>query len=45
MEPQVHTGSYYAATVQDKTDYAPLLGDQGADVCVISVRIILKYRE
>lgn len=30
-----HTGSYYAATVNDVTDFAPLLGEQNADVCVI----------
>jgi gamma-glutamylputrescine oxidase len=32
---QAHTGSYYAATVNDVTDLAPLLGEQTADVCVI----------
>ena len=32
---QAHTGSYYAATVNDVTDFAPLLGDQTADVCII----------
>jgi len=30
-----HTGSYYAATANKKTDFAPLQGDQQADVCVI----------
>ncbi len=30
-----HTSSYYAATVNDHTDYAPLRGAQNADVCVI----------
>ncbi len=35
MQPQSHTGSYYAATVNDVTDFAPLLGEQSADVCVI----------
>ena len=35
MQPQAHTGSYYAATVNDTTDFAPLLGEQHADVCVI----------
>ncbi|MFQ6005849.1 MAG: NAD(P)/FAD-dependent oxidoreductase [Woeseia sp.] len=30
-----HTGSYYAATVNDKTEYAPLAGSVSADVCVI----------
>jgi glycine/D-amino acid oxidase-like deaminating enzyme len=33
--PQSHTGSYYAATVNHRTDYAPLAGDERADVCVI----------
>jgi glycine/D-amino acid oxidase-like deaminating enzyme len=35
MRPQAHTGSYYAATVNDVTDFAPLLGERKADVCVI----------
>lgn len=35
MQSQAHTGSYYAATVNDITDFAPLLGEQMADVCVI----------
>ncbi|MDX1508407.1 MAG: FAD-dependent oxidoreductase, partial [Woeseiaceae bacterium] len=35
MEPQPHTGSYYAATANVITDYAPLRGDQSADVCVV----------
>jgi glycine/D-amino acid oxidase-like deaminating enzyme len=35
MQPQAHTGSYYAATVNDVTDFAPLQGEQTADVCVI----------
>jgi gamma-glutamylputrescine oxidase len=30
-----HTGSYYAATANDVTTYAPLAGDVTADVCVI----------
>ena len=34
-QPQAHTGSYYAATVNRVTDYAPLDGAQIADVCVI----------
>ena len=34
-QPQAHTGSYYAATVNRVTDYAPLGGAQIADVCVI----------
>jgi glycine/D-amino acid oxidase-like deaminating enzyme len=35
MKPQAHTGSYYAATANDVTNFAPLLGEQNADVCVI----------
>jgi len=35
MKPQAHTGSYYAASVNDVTDFAPLCGEQFADVCVI----------
>lgn len=35
MPPQPHTGSYYAATVNDVTDYLPLRGARTADVCVI----------
>lgn len=35
MQPESHTSSYYAATVNDITDYAPLQGAQNADVCVI----------
>lgn len=34
-QAQQHTGSYYAATVNEVTDYAPLTGAQNADVCVI----------
>ena len=34
-QPQAHTGSYYAATVNQVTDFAPLRGAQSADVCVI----------
>jgi gamma-glutamylputrescine oxidase len=34
-QPQAHTGSYYAATANDITDFAPLNGAQQADVCVI----------
>ena len=30
-----HTGSYYAASVNVKTDFAPLEGSVNADVCVI----------
>jgi len=33
--PQAHTGSYYAASVNEITDYAPLRGAHIADVCVI----------
>ncbi len=35
MQPQLHTSSYYAATINDNTDFAPLQGEQSADVCVI----------
>ena len=35
MQTQNHTGSYYADSVNDVTDFAPLLGEQTADVCVI----------
>ena len=35
MRAQPHTGSYYAASVNHVTDYAPLQGSQSADVCVI----------
>lgn len=35
MQSQTHTGSYYAATVNEITDFAPLQGAQTADVCVI----------
>jgi gamma-glutamylputrescine oxidase len=35
MQAQAHTGSYYAATVDEPTDFAPLLGEHSADVCVI----------
>jgi len=35
MRAMPHTGSYYAATANEKTDFAPLQGDQQADVCVI----------
>ncbi len=34
-QAQSHIGSYYAATVNHVTDYAPLRGEQHADVCVI----------
>ncbi len=32
---QPHTGSYYAATTNERTGYPSLQGDQQADVCVI----------
>jgi len=35
MQAQQHTGSYYAASVNENTDYAPLQGEQVADICVI----------
>jgi len=34
-QKQPHTGSYYAASANELTDYAPLRGAQRADVCVI----------
>jgi glycine/D-amino acid oxidase-like deaminating enzyme len=33
--PQHHTGSYYAASVNEVTDFAALHGDVRSDVCVI----------
>ncbi len=35
IEPLQHTGSYYAASANQTTDYAPLKGAHDADVCVI----------
>lgn len=35
LQPLPHTGSYYAATVNDITDFASLQGSQSADICVI----------
>lgn len=35
MQATDHTGSYYAATVNAATDFAPLQGAKSADVCVI----------
>jgi len=35
INPQSHTGSYYAASANEVTNFAPLRGDQSADVCVI----------
>ena len=35
MQAQQHTGSYYAASVGDVTDFAPLRGEQNADICII----------
>ena len=35
MQPQSHTGSYYAASANEDTNYSPLRGAQSADVCVI----------
>lgn len=35
MKSQAHTGSYYAATANNDTAFAPLRGEQTADVCVI----------
>jgi gamma-glutamylputrescine oxidase len=33
--PQPHTASYYAASVNDRSEHAPLSGAHSADVCVI----------
>ncbi len=35
IQAQVHTSSYYAASVGDATDFAPLRGEKSADVCVV----------
>jgi gamma-glutamylputrescine oxidase len=35
MKPEAHTGSYYAATVNQTTAYPTLQGDQSADVCIV----------
>jgi len=35
MQPQGHTGSYYAASINHETSFAPLQGAKTADVCVI----------
>ncbi len=35
MQPEAHTDSYYAATANSATNFAPLRGAQTADVCVI----------
>jgi gamma-glutamylputrescine oxidase len=35
MQPQSHTGSYYAASVGDITNFPPLRGEQHADICII----------
>jgi len=35
MQPQPHTGSYYAASINDTTEYASLEGARQADVCII----------
>ena len=34
-QKQEHTNSYYAATVNEVTDYPPLEGAKAADVCVV----------
>ena len=34
-QKQEHTNSYYAATVNETTDYSPLAGTEEADVCVV----------
>lgn len=35
IQPQPHTSSYYAATVNQQLDCQPLKGAQSADVCVV----------
>jgi len=35
MHPRDHTGSYYAATLNDSTTHPPLTGERTADVCVV----------
>lgn len=35
MQPESHTRSYYAASINDTTEYAPLQGARRAEVCVI----------
>ncbi len=35
VQPREHTSSYYAATIGEAPDYAPLAGEQTADVCVV----------
>ena len=35
MQPKPHTGSYYAASVNDHTDFEELRGSHSADVCVV----------
>jgi len=35
MTLQPHAGSYYAATVEHSTAFAPLRGEQSADVCIV----------
>lgn len=35
IQPQPHTGSYYAATVNQQLDCQPLKGAQSADICVV----------
>ena len=34
-QQQEHTGSYYAASVNERTDYPVLQGSQEADVCIV----------
>ncbi|MCH9693521.1 MAG: FAD-binding oxidoreductase [Gammaproteobacteria bacterium] len=35
VQPQPHTGSYYAASLNDTTRYAALAGEHVADICVV----------
>ena len=34
-QQQEHTGSYYAASVNEVTDYPVLEGEHSADVCIV----------
>lgn len=34
-QPQEHTNSYYAATVNEHTDYPALQGDHQTDICIV----------
>jgi glycine/D-amino acid oxidase-like deaminating enzyme len=34
-QQQEHTGSYYAATANETTDYPALVGEKSVDVCIV----------